>query len=158
MLLFRAADTSDLPNLEAHARRYLAGQSVCEDSAALHLNAAPEKQATTTRDQAHVTLDARLRSADQWLLTPVQEGIKPVEWETDALTGSGDGSLKRAGTAAVNGGLLIVRWSPEGLQQEFARYRWKNDAPPIGVKTRWQQLATYNYLCAAQSGSRLVAQ
>ncbi len=160
MLIFLAADANDYNALETEASRYLAWKSICDDSLGLNLDKAQIKQANEARDQSSSKLDSQLEDTYKWVIFPTQEGTAPIEWEAKKLSGFSGTAVRRAFSAAERDGLLISKWSPIGLDQEFNRYLWRQNEreqkPNISVKTLWQQLATYVYLPRLKSPEVLV--
>src|SRR5690606_21911745 len=88
-LVFLAADSARMQDLEEALCRYLAWKSIVEEAAALNLDPAQQNQAKTQLQAADSAVTAQLPETYQWLLVPEQQTAQgPVEWHALKLTGS----------------------------------------------------------------------
>ena len=71
-LVFLAADTNRLRELEQAVRQYLAWSSIWDDRVTLNLDQFQSQQAETKRKNADETVDARIPETYQWLIVPGQ--------------------------------------------------------------------------------------
>ena len=150
MIVFAAATADEVIALVEDARRYLAWKSVSDDADALNLDKTQRNEVKAELEKADRDLDARLDPAYQWLLVPEQEGTQPIDWRimkfsVDRIDAIGALPL-RASNTLIKDELLIVKWSPAGLDLELQNYIWKDDREDIKVRELWELLATYVYL------------
>jgi len=88
MLLFLAADTTRLKELQQAVRQWLAWSSIQRDRETLNLDPFQSKQADTRAKTADETVDARIPETFQWLIVPGQPDPKGgIEWTEIRLQG-----------------------------------------------------------------------
>ncbi|MXY26782.1 hypothetical protein F4Y59_01315 [Candidatus Poribacteria bacterium] len=145
MLVFVALDTREWEPLERETRRYLAWDSIIQETEALNLDANQRREARRGKDQSNDTVVIRLNEAYSWLLVPTQEGTDPIVWEETRIPGSDDNPVAKAVAKVRNDQQLITKWSPVLLKMELDNWLWK-DADHISLKRVWECLATYLYL------------
>ena len=88
-LVFLAADSQRLKELDEGLRKYLAWESILDEKETLDLRPHQVKQAQAQAKAADGTVSARLPEAYQWLLVPVQSSPQgSMSWEALRLTGN----------------------------------------------------------------------
>ena len=145
MLIFVAPDTGEWESLERETRRYLAWDSIIQETEALNLDANQRREARRGKEQSNDTVAIRLNEAYSWLLVPTQEGTDPIVWEEIRISGSDDNPVAKAVAKVRNDQQLITKWSPVLLKMELDNWLWK-DKDHISLKRVWECLATYLYL------------
>lgn len=145
MLIFVALDGGKWEPLESEVRRYLAWDSIIQDTEALNLDANQRQDAARGKERSHDTFSMRLNEAYSWLLVPTQEGTEPIFWETISIPGGDEKPVAKAVAKVRNDGQLIAKWSPVLLKMELDNWLWRDD-PHISLKSVWEHLATYLYL------------
>jgi predicted AAA+ superfamily ATPase len=144
MLVFLAADSERLAELQQAVRFWLAWTSINQEEDHLNLDVAQKRQVTNQIKKYEETIAARLNETYCHLLVPSQEGTGPVEWIATRLQGS-EGLVERASRRLVRDEELITQWSPATLRIELDRWLWR-DQPHISIKQLWEYLASYLYL------------
>lgn len=146
MLVFLAADTDRLGELDAAVRDYLAWTDVLAHGDDLDLTANQRNQATERQRQADDTVNRRLEGAYQWALIPRAEPGDPLELETRKIDGQAVSLAERVGKRLENDGALAT-------QQVASLVRpWLNRVPglwpdgSVSVGELWEAYATYPYL------------
>ena len=144
-LVFLAADTARLAELNNAARQYLAWKSVWEESEQLNLDPFQKRQADIKCKNADKTVQARIPESWQWLLVPEQPDTKDsVEWQEIRLQGSEALSV-RACKKLKTEELLLTQMGGVRLRMELDRVPlWRGDDVP--VKQLMEDFATYLYL------------
>jgi predicted AAA+ superfamily ATPase len=144
-LAFLAADKTKLADLDEAVRRYLAWQSIVEETQELNLDPQQQKNAKTQLDSADKTVSSRLPECYQWLIAPTQS--KPqdsVEWSAFRLTGTESLAI-RASRKMKTDELLIVSLAATRLRLELDNVPlWRDDH--VAVKTLLEDFARYTYL------------
>jgi predicted AAA+ superfamily ATPase len=112
MVVFLAADSRRMEELEDGVREFLAWQSIASsDERIAELNL-PAQQAATARNRlraADQTVGLRILDAYHWLLVPVQpQPDRPVTWEVLKAEGARDRLAERASEKLVSSDLLRV--------------------------------------------------
>ena len=150
MLVFLAADSVRLPELEQAVREYLAWSSIVEDGEAgrLNLDNFQKGQAKTQRDGADETARTRIPETYCWLLVPEQpDPLAAVTLRQVKVSGS-DPLAVRAGAKLRNEELLITRFGGVNLRlaldQKLGTY-W-NEHQAVGLRELWSWFARYIYL------------
>ncbi len=144
-LVFLAADTNRLKELQHAVRQFLAWDSIWDDRETLNLDPFQTKQAETKRQNANETVDARIPEAFQWLIVPGQSDPKGnIEWTEIRLQGQ-DSLAARAAKKLRNEELLMVELGDVRLRHELDRVPlWRGDH--VGVKQLAEDMAKYLYL------------
>ena len=147
MLVFLAPDQTSMSALEQETRRYLAWQSIKNDSQDLNLDAAQNRETENSLKRSDETVALRLSETWCWLLTPAiaRSDMKTVEWEKTRLSGGTEGIISRAGKKLLENETVIDRWAPALLLMELDSLLWK-DADSLQIKKLWEYLCTYCYL------------
>lgn len=147
MLVFLAPDQTSMSALEQETRRYLAWQSIKNDSQDLNLDAAQNRETENSLKRSDETVDLRLNETWCWLLTPAitRSDMKTVEWEKTRLSGAIEGIISRAGKKLLENETVIDKWAPALLLMELDSLLWK-DADSLQIKKLWEHLCTYCYL------------
>jgi hypothetical protein len=144
-LAFLAADKTKLSDLDEAVRRYLAWQSIVDETQELNLDPQQQKNAKTQLDNADKTVNSRLPECYQWLLAPAQ--AKPqdaVEWSAFRLTGT-EPLAARASRKMKTDELLIVSLAATRLRLELDNVPlWRGDH--VAIKTLIEDFARYTYL------------
>lgn len=147
MLVFLAPDQTALSALEQEVRRYLAWQSVKNDSQDLNLDAAQNRETENSLKRSNETVDFRLSETWCWLLTPSvdRSDMKTGEWEKTRLSAGTDGIIGRAGKKLLESEAVITQWAPALLLMELDNLLWR-EAKHLQIKQLWDYLTTYCYL------------
>lgn len=162
-LVFLAADSTGLQDLEEAVRRYLAWDSIVRDREALDLSAQQARQAEEQLRAASTAVDARIPEVFIWLLVPVQldpAGGKPdpkaeVSWRAIRLQGS-DALAVRASKKLRNEELLITRLAGSRLRMELdAVPLWRGNH--VEIRQLAEDFARYIYLSRLKDPGVLVS-
>ena len=147
MLVFLAPDQTSMSALEQETRRYLAWQSIKNDSQDLNLDAAQNRETENSLKRSDETVALRLSETWCWLLTPAiaRSDMKTVEWEKTRLSGGTEGIINRVGKKLLENETVIDKWAPALLLMELDSLLWK-DADSLQIKKLWEYLCTYCYL------------
>jgi predicted AAA+ superfamily ATPase len=144
-LAFLAADKTKLADLDEAVRRFLAWDSIVNESQELNLDPQQQKNAKTQLGNADKTVASRLPECYQWLLAPTQ--TKPqdaVEWSAFRLTGS-EPLAARASRKMKTDELLIVNLAATRLRLELDNVPlWRGEH--VAIKTLIEDFARYTYL------------
>jgi len=146
MLLFLAADESDMASLHEAVREQMAWQSIQTDYETLNLDAQQRRQVAESLSRAEDTVGSRLMNAYSWLLTPYQgEALDQIEILLNRISGQ-DNFYERAYKKLLKDDYLIPAWSPDNLWMQLDRYVWGDDKQwEVGLKQMWDWMAQYCY-------------
>ncbi|MDL2316331.1 DUF499 domain-containing protein [Desulfovibrio sp. OttesenSCG-928-A18] len=155
-LVFLAADSSRLGELQTAVRQYLAWKSIWEEREQLNLDPFQQKQADTKCKNAEKTVQVRIPETWQWLLVPGQSDPKGApEWMEIRLQGS-DALAVRASKKLKIEELLLAQMGGVRLRMELDRIPlWRGDDVP--VKQLVEDFATYLYLPRLRDSDVLIA-
>jgi predicted AAA+ superfamily ATPase len=155
-LVFLAPDRTRLQDLDQAVRQYLAWESILNEKDQLDLTGSQIAQATTQRDNATTTVDARIPETWQWLLVPAQPTPRePMKWEVLKLAGA-DPLATRATKKLRAAEFLVARYSPSALSMELDRVPlWRDDS--VSIRQLVQDFASYTYLPRLLSPSVLLS-
>jgi hypothetical protein len=145
-LAFLAADKTRLQDLDEAARKYLAWESIVEESETLNLDPQQRKQADTQKTAANGAEKARIPETIQWLLVPGQGSSpqSPITWEALRLSGQ-DALAVRASKKLRSDELLLTVFAPTRLRMELDGVPlWPNDH--VAIKQLTEYFARYLYL------------
>jgi hypothetical protein len=148
-LLFLAADSRRLEELEAAVADHLAWKSIDDEARAaqLNLDSAQAGQAAAKHADSENTVAVRLAETYQWLLVPTQPSpTDPVEWDTVRADGQG-GLAVRAGRKLAADGYLYLTFPPSLLRQRLdgqLASLWEGGH--VAVSALWDVFARYLYL------------
>jgi len=154
MLVFLAADSERLTELEQAVRFWLAWTSIQQEEDQLNLDAAQKRQVNTQVQKNDETIQARMLETYCHLLVPTQQGTGPIEWTTTRLQG-GDNLVGRVARKLKSDQQLIAEWSPALLRMELDRWLWK-DANHLSIKQLWEYMAQYLYLSRLRDENVLI--
>ena len=150
MLVFLAADSLRLPELEDAVRQFKAWSSILDDGEAgrLNLDAFGRAQAKTQRDGFNDTVRSRIPETYHWLLVPEQaDALAPVELKAVKLA-PGPDIAARAAAKLRSEELLITKYGGVNLRlvlsQTLGEYWSVHHA--VGLKELWGWFAQYPYL------------
>lgn len=154
-LVFLAADTTRLQDLDEAVRRYLAWESILSEREGLELAPQQVKQVETQLNSAGSAVAARLPETYQWLLVPVQTSPQaPVEWQALRLSGQ-EPLAVRASKKLKGDELLLTSFAGTRLRMELDRIPlWRGDHVPI--KQLVDDFARYIYLPRLKNPSILL--
>ena len=144
-LVFLAADSVRMQDLDDALRRYLAWTSICKEKEALNLDPHQARQAETQKQAADGAVTARLPEVYQWLLVPEQRTPQtPPTWEAIRLAGR-DALAGRAAKRLRGDELLLTSLGPTILRKHL------DDVPlwrghHVKVKQLLDDFALYLYL------------
>jgi len=155
-LVFLAADSTRLRELEHAVRQYLAWSSIWDERETLNLDQFQSKQAETKRKNSDETVKARIPETYQWLLVPGQSDPKGnVEWTEIRLQGQ-DALAVRAAKKLKNEESLMVQLGGVRLRHELDRVPlWRGNH--VGLKQLCEDVARYLYLPRLQNEDVLLA-
>jgi hypothetical protein len=155
-LVFLAADKVRYQDLDEALRKYLAWDSIVEETETLNLDPFQAKQAENQKQAAAGAVAARLPETYQWLLVPEQPTAQaPVEWHALRLSGT-EPLAARAGKKLKNDELLITNLAASRLRMELDRVPlWRGDN--VATKQVIDDFARYLYLPRVQAPEILVA-
>ena len=154
MLVFLAADSERLEELQQAVRLWLAWTSIQQEEDQLNLDAGQKRQVGNQVKKYDETIEARLAETYCHLIVPSQEGTGSVEWIYTRLQGT-EGLVERASRRLVRDEELITQWSPATLRIELDRWLWK-EQQHLSVKQLWEYLASYLYLPRLRNESVLI--
>jgi predicted AAA+ superfamily ATPase len=156
-LVFLAADSRRLKDLEGRVRQLLAWASIEGDADALNLTRLASRQAATKKAEAESAVAAQMGEAWSWCLVPEQpDPLGEVEWAEIRAGGSvGDPLAVRASKKLVSEELLLPSLGAARLKMELDRALWR-DADHIGVRQLWEYLCSYLYLPRLRDGDVLL--
>ncbi|MCC6611669.1 MAG: DUF499 domain-containing protein [Burkholderiales bacterium] len=160
-LVFLAADKARLADLDEAIRRFLAWQSIVDDTESLNLSPHQQRQAASQRESAGAAVQARLPETYQWLIVPVQSSPQSeVEWQAFRLSGQ-EPLAVRAGKKLKNDENIVVQLAPTRLRHELDRIPlWRTaeaaQANHVAIRQLREDFARYLYLPRLRSGATLV--
>ena len=144
-LVFLAADSVRLQDLDEATRRYLAWDSILAEKVQLELDPSRVKQAETQKGASDSAVNARIPETYQWLLVPIQSTPQSsVEWQSIRLSGQ-DHLAARASKKLRNDELLVT-----GLGHTVLR-KYLDDVPlwrgdHVAIRQLGEDFAQYTYL------------
>jgi predicted AAA+ superfamily ATPase len=144
-LAFLAPDKARLQDLDEAICKYLAWESIINETQALDLSPFQFKQAETQKKAADAMVLARLPEAYQWLIVPTQNGPQgALEWLSLKLSGN-EPLAVRANKKLKNEELLITNFAATRLKMELDRIPlWRGDY--VMVKQLVEDFSRYLYL------------
>lgn len=148
-LVFLAADSIRLKDLEQAARQFLAWTSIVRDASGenppLNLDNFQMRQAKTKAKTSDETVEARIPETYQWLIVPGQSDPKgDIEWTEIRLHGH-EKLATRACKKMKNEEWLFVDLGGTRLRHELDRVPlWRDNH--VGVKQLLEDTARYLYL------------
>jgi predicted AAA+ superfamily ATPase len=160
-VVFLAADKARLADLDEAIRRFLAWQSIVDDTDALDLSPHQQRQSASQRESAAAAVQARLPETYQWLIVPAQFSPQAeVEWRAFRLTGQ-EPLAVRASKKLKNDENIIVQLAPTRLRLELDRIPlWRTadaaEANHVPIRQLREDFARYLYLPRLRSGATLV--
>lgn len=148
MLVFLAPDHRSVEHLEQSAAEYLAWSRIVEDSDALNLDRAQERQAKERRDGAEAAIGVRLGETYRWLLVPRQstDAGARVELAEHKVEGSA-GLAVRASDRLEREGTLLRSYPPvllRTLLDGVLSSEWTDGH--VSVERLWDVFTQYPYL------------
>jgi len=154
-LVFLAADSQRLKDLDEGLRKYLAWESILDEKESLDLRPHQVRQAQAQAKAADGTVNARLPEAYQWLLVPVQSSPQGgLSWETLRLNGN-EALAVRATKKLRNEELLLAVIAPSRLRMELDRVPlWRGNHVAIHQLVR--DFAQYPYLPRLKNAAVLI--
>ncbi len=155
-LVFLAADSNRLRELQSAVRQFLAWDSIWDDQETLALDRFQTKQAETKLRTSDETVDARIPETFQWLLVPGQSDPKGnIEWTEIRLQGQ-DSLATRAAKKLKSEELLMPALGDVRLRHELDRVPlWRGNH--VGVKQLAEDMAKYLYLPRLRDDDVLLA-
>ena len=122
-IVFLAADTTRLKDLQTAIRQYLAWKSIWDEREQLNLDPFQSKQADTKRKNADDTVSARIPESYHWMLVPSQPDPKgSLEWTEIRLQGA-DSLALRASKKLKSEEMLLVQMGAVRLRLGLIEYR-----------------------------------
>jgi predicted AAA+ superfamily ATPase len=145
-LVFLAADTPRLQDLDEAARKYLAWASILTEKVQLNLTPFQVTQAETQAVAADGAVTARLPETYQWLLVPVQGTPQAaITWETLRLSGT-DALAVRASKKLRTDEHFLTSFGSTRLRMELDKIPLWRDKTHVAVKQLVEDFARYLYL------------
>lgn len=147
MLIFLAADESEMNSLKEAVKQYLAWNSIHNDQEQLNLDAQQMNQVRANLERAQETVELRVKEAYSWLLIPEQpDPLGEIEIRPSRISGV-DNFYDRAAHRLETDGALIREWSPVILRMELDKYIWNDEKEQTEIKLKdlWDYLARYCY-------------
>ena len=148
MLAFIAPDQNTLLSLQQEVKRYLAWNSIKNDSEDLNLDAAQNRETDNNLRRSNETVELRINETYCWLLVPYIDrfvDMKTIVWEPIRISGGTDTIVSKAAKKMIQNEALITKWAPALLLMELDNVLW-TDSDNISVKKLWDYLCTYCYL------------
>jgi predicted AAA+ superfamily ATPase len=148
-LVFLAADSRRLEELESAAADHLAWSSIHNEAGAdgLNLDPAQASQAAVKHTDSDTAVDVRLAETYQWLLVPAQpEPTRDMQWDTVRVEGR-DGLAVRAARKLIGEGYLYASYPATLLRKrldEQLAAMW--EPGHVAVSALWDVLTRYLYL------------
>ena len=154
-LVFLAADSQRLKDLDEGLRKYLAWESILDEKETLDLRPHQVKQAQTQLKAADGTVNARLPEAYQWLLVPVQSSPQGAQtWDALRLTGN-EPLAVRASRKLRSQELLLTTIAPSRLRMDLDRVPlWRGNH--VAIQQLVQDFAQYPYLPRLKNSAVLI--
>ena len=148
MLAFIAPDQELMSSLKQEVRRFLAWQSIQDDSEDLNLDVTQNRKTENNLHRSNDTVELRIKEVYCWLLTPYVDrsiDMKTITWDTIQISGGNDSLVTKAAKKMQQNEALITKWAPALLLMELDGILWK-DSDSIALKKLWDYLCTYCYL------------
>lgn len=148
MLAFIAPDVDYMSSLKQEVRRYLAWESIKEDSEDLNLDAAQNRETDNNLRRSNETVELRMKEAYSWLLVPYIDkdvDMKTIVWDRIRISGGTENIVAVAAKKMIQNESLITSWAPTTLLMELDNVLWKED-DCIQIKKLWEYICTYCYL------------
>ena len=148
MLAFVAPDQEAMLSLKQAVRDFRAWRSIQDDKETLNLDAAQNREVEANLHRSNDTVEARIKEAYCWLLTPEIDrfvDMKTIRWDATRISGGTDSIVSKASRKMQQSETLITKWAPALLQMELDDVLWK-DADHIQIKRLWEYFCTYCYL------------
>ena len=144
-VVFLAADTTRLQELDESARRFLAWESIIAEQEHLNLTPQQVRQAEAQREAAAVEVTTRIPETYRWLLVPRQSDPQgAVTWEALNLTGADPLAVRAARRLKAQDGLM-TGYGATLLRMELERVPlWRGDH--VAVAQLVDDYARYLYL------------
>jgi hypothetical protein len=149
-LVFLAVDKVRYQDLDEALRKYLAWDSIVEETETLNLDPFQAKQAENQKQAAAGSVVARLPETYQWLLVPEQPTAQAaVEWHALRLSGT-ESLAVRSAKKLRSDELLITNLAASRLRMEFDRIPlWRGDN--VAIRQVIDDFARYLYLPRVQA-------
>lgn len=155
-LVFLAADTNRIGDLDSAVRQFLAWDSIDKQAEELNLDVFQKRQAETKRQAAVETVDARIPETYQWLLVPSQEDPKGEPRLDEVRLQGTDDLAVRASKKMKNDGSLLIQMGGGPLRHELDRIPlWQGDR--ISIRQLSEYFATYLYLPRIRDDTVLIS-
>ncbi len=148
MLAFVAPDKDQMVALKQEVRWYLAWRWIREESEALNLDAAQNRETENRLLRSDETVDARLKEAYCWLLVPYidrNQDLRTIHLDPIRISGGTETIVQKAAQQMLQNELVIERWAPVLLRMELDNLLWR-DSDHISIKTLWEYFCMYCYL------------
>lgn len=153
-LVFLAADSNRVSELEEAVRWFLAWRRIQGEAEGLNLTAFQVRQAESQLKEWDRTVGLRIAEAYQWALAPYQEDPKAtdLEWRAERLTGQ-DPLVQRALKRLKSDELLLSKLGPARLRMELDRVPlWDPDHKDrVEIAKLAEHFARYPYLPRLES-------
>ena len=145
VLVFLAAETRQLANLNDAMRNVLAWDGIVRDTVRLDLTQSDSALAMAKLADAKVTVNTRLKETWCYLLYPRQDGAEAdITWNWRKVSAR-DGLLGRASRRLVDEESLLPELGPARLDLELQKYIWKGK-DHLSLNDLREYLDRYTYL------------
>ena len=148
MLAFVAPDQDLMSTLKQTVRRYLAWESIKEDSEDLNLDAAQNRETQNNINRFNRTVEDQIREAYCWLLVPYIDknvDLKTIVWDINRISGGNEGIVTKASKRMIQNEQIIEKWAPILLLMELDNLLWR-ESENISIRQLWEYLSSYCYL------------
>ncbi|CAG0999165.1 hypothetical protein PLCT2_02959 [Planctomycetaceae bacterium] len=147
MIVFLAADTKSLPEMETAVRAHLAWKSIMRDENKLNLTSQAKNQAEDKIKDTGKTIGLRLAQTWVWPLVPTQPAATgPVEISEQQRLKGASSFVDELGSKLEDAEMLFTTLGPKRLKMVLDEFLWK-DADHLGIKRLWEEYLTrYVYL------------
>ena len=143
MLAFVAPDQDLMSTLKQTVRRYLAWESIKEDSEDLNLDAAQNRETQNNINRFNRTVEDQIREAYCWLLVPYIDknvDLKTIVWDINRISGGNEGIVTKASKRMIQNEQIIEKWAPILLLMELDNLLWR-ESENISIRQLWEYLS-----------------
>jgi hypothetical protein len=156
LLIFLAADSTKIQELEKTVCQYLAWESIIKDERILNLDPFQKDQAEAKKKATNEDIDRLLHEAYQWLILPEQPDTQgAIEWKEILVQGQ-ESAFLRTSRKLIHEEYLITHYSAERLRMEALDHLLWKDENHVDLRRVWDALAQYTYLPRLRDSQVLV--
>jgi predicted AAA+ superfamily ATPase len=156
LLIFLAADSTKIQELEKTVCQYLAWESIIKDERILNLDPFQKDQAEAKKKATNEDIDRLLHEAYQWLILPEQPDTQgAIEWKEILVQGQ-ESAFLRTSRKLIHEEYLITHYAAERLRMEALDHLLWKDENHVDLRRIWDALAQYTYLPRLRDSQVLV--